>query len=73
MRMRIVTQRTVSDATANWALEIERDRGRPEYVSAEAIEADGDRIVIWTSKGEEITLQRDRVRKILLMRTAASA
>ena len=68
-----MTQPTVSDATANWALEIERDRGRPEYISAEAIEADGDRIVIWTPKGEEITLKRDKVRKILLMRTAVPA
>ena len=71
--MKIVTQPAVSDVTANWALEIVRDRGRTEYIAAEAIEADGDRIVIWTPKGEEITLPRGDVRKILLMRTALSA
>jgi hypothetical protein len=71
--MRIVTQQTASDATANWAIEIDRDRGRPEYVSAEAIEADGENITIYTTKGEEVTLRRDRVRRILLMRTLATA
>ncbi len=54
---------------ANWAIEIDRDRGRPEYVTAEAFEADGENITIYTTKGEEVTLRRDRVRRILLMRT----
>jgi len=67
-----MTQRTASN-TANWAIEIDRDRGRPEYVSAEAIEANGDYITIYTSKGEEITLQRKRVKKLLLMRTVPAA
>lgn len=65
-----MTQRTASDATANWALEIERVRGKPEYVSAEAFEADGDTVTIYTTAGHEVTLKRDRIRKILLMRTA---
>jgi len=63
-----MTQRDASD-NANWAIEIDRDRGRPEYITAEAFEADGDNITIYTAKGEEITLRRDRVRRILLMRT----
>ena len=72
MGMKTVTQRTASDMTANWAIEIDRDRGRPEYVAAEAIEADGEHITIYTAKGEEVRIRRDRVRRILLMRTAAS-
>lgn len=71
--MKTVTQRTASDITANWALEIERDRGRPEYVSAEAIEADGEHVTIYLATGQEVILERSRIRKILLMRTAVVA
>jgi len=68
-----VTQPSASDVAAPWAIEIERDQGRPEYVAAEAIEVDGESITIYTVDGHEVTLRRDDVKKLLLMRTLATA
>lgn len=61
-------------ASANWAIEVEVEvDGKPlvEYYSITQLSANGDRVRFRTTRGQELELKRDSVRKVLLVRATA--
>lgn len=60
-------------STANWAIEVESAiTGIVAYYSVIQMRADGDRLNLLTAENKHVSIERDKIRKILVMKTIDS-